>query len=79
MNETQSTGLITAKEHERVARKKKFEEEDHLKNLINENIIELNEKQEQLMRLQIQQENFKLVLDEEANLYEELGKMKDKY
>lgn len=34
MNETQSTGLITAKEHERVARKNKFEEEDHLKNLI---------------------------------------------
>lgn len=39
----------------------------------------MNEKQEQLMRLQIRQENFKKVLDEEAKLYEELGKMKDKY
>jgi chromosome segregation ATPase len=39
----------------------------------------LEEEKERLMRLQIHHENLKKVLDEEEKIYEELGKMKDKY
>jgi chromosome segregation ATPase len=66
-------------EHERVVRKRKLEEEVNLRDLINENIKALEQEKEQLIRTQTEQKYLKDVLEQEAKIYEELGKMKDKY
>ncbi|NWQ42518.1 chromosome segregation protein SMC [Bacillus sp. EB106-08-02-XG196] len=66
-------------EHQRVTQKRKLDEEGQRRDLLKDNIKELEQEKNRLMRLQIQQENFEKVLDEEAEIYEELGKMKDKY
>ncbi len=44
-----------------------------------EEIKRLQEKERTLIGLQIRQDNFKQILDEEAEVYRELGKLKEKY
>jgi chromosome segregation ATPase len=66
-------------EHERVIRKRKLEEEVRLRDLIEENIKRLEQDKVRLIRTQTEQKYFKDILEKEANIYVELGKMKDKY
>ncbi|WCK55178.1 AAA family ATPase [Aneurinibacillus sp. Ricciae_BoGa-3] len=66
-------------EHERVLRKKKWEEEAENEENIQHEIKQLETKKDQLMRLQVEQENLEKVLRDEAAVYEEYGKMKGKY
>ncbi|MFP5111686.1 AAA family ATPase [Bacillaceae bacterium C204] len=79
IHQVKESEAFMTKEHERVAKSKKLEEELHLKQLIDETITELKQKEKELMRLQMDQENLYKKLEEEAKIYEELGKMKDKY
>lgn len=66
-------------EHERVLRKKKLVEENNAREEIDQEIIRLKESETKLVRLQISQENSRAVLEDEAAVYVELGKMKGKY
>ncbi|MBB3906521.1 AAA family ATPase [Anoxybacteroides rupiense] len=66
-------------ELERTMRKKKYQEEVENRNKIEREKQALEKKKEGLIRLQIQQDEFKKKLQEEAAIYEELGKMKEKY
>ncbi|WP_251026821.1 chromosome segregation protein SMC [Bacillus sp. ISL-46] len=79
IHQVKESEAFMTNEHERIVRKKKFEDESHLKDLINESINEMGQEKDRLMRLQIQQENLKKVLIDEAKIYEELGRMKVKY
>jgi chromosome segregation ATPase len=79
IHQVKESEAFMTNEHERIVRKKKFEDESHLKDIINESIKEMGQEKDRLMRLQIQQENLKKVLIDEAKIYEELGRMKDKY
>ncbi|MDQ1002631.1 chromosome segregation ATPase [Neobacillus niacini] len=66
-------------QHERVIRKRKLEEEVGLRDVIKENIKGLEQEKERLLRTQTEQKYLKETLEQEAKIYEELGKMKDKY
>jgi chromosome segregation ATPase len=66
-------------EHERVIRKRKLEGAVELRDQINENIKVLEQEKDQLIRKQTEHKYLNDVLEQEANIYDELGKMKDKY
>ncbi|MEC1717677.1 SMC family protein [Schinkia azotoformans] len=66
-------------EHERVIRKRKLENEIKLQAENEEERKRLQEKERTLIGRQIRQEHSKKILDEEAEVYRELGKLKDKY
>ncbi|MDR7000248.1 AAA family ATPase [Neobacillus niacini] len=79
IHQVRESEAFMTNEYERIVRKNKLKEEMQLKNSIDVTIIELKQALEKLMRQQIQQETLRAVLEEEANIYDELGKMKDKY
>ncbi len=66
-------------EHERILKKKKLEAENNAREEIDQEIIRLKESETKLVRLQISQESYRAVLEDEAAVYVELGKMKGKY
>lgn len=74
----ESEAFMTS-EHERVMRKEKLAKEKELKAELDNDIRYLEAEQNKLMRIQVEQENFREVLENEAKVYVELGKMKEKY
>jgi chromosome segregation ATPase len=74
----ESEAFMTS-EHERVVRKKKLEEEMAAREAIAAEIKRLEWVKDELVRRQASQEQFRKILEEEAAIYEQLGKMKEKY
>lgn len=74
----ESEAFMTS-EHERVVRKRKMENEILVQAEIDEKRTVLEDKGQMLIELKIRQEHFKGILEDEAEVYRELGKLKDKY
>ncbi|WHY89240.1 chromosome segregation protein SMC [Neobacillus cucumis] len=79
IHQVRESEAFMTNEYERIVKKNRLKEELQLRNSIEGITIEIKQEMEKLMRQQIQQETFKAILEEEANIYDELGKMKDKY
>lgn len=79
IHQVKESEAFVTNERERVLRKKKWEEEVKNEAVIKAQIRQLEEEKDRLVRLQVKQETFEQVLRAEEEVYEELGKMKDKY
>lgn len=79
IHQVKESEAFMTNEHERILRKKKLDEERTAKFRIDEKIKQLELEKDQLTRKQLEQEGLRQVLEDEAAVYAELGKLKDKY
>ena len=79
IHQVKESEAFMTNEHERILRKKKLADELELQINIDEEIEQLEVNGINLVRLQLSHEQLRTILEDEAALYAELGKMKEKY